>query len=65
VTQKTTDEIRELVATAKLNFETIENEALNAYLPRIFQFCPFSDDVCIKKQCMECVIFKKAIRQKV
>ena len=57
--QKTTDEIRELLSEAKLDFESVENEALNAYLPRIFHFCPFIDEVCTKKQCIDCAVFKK------
>jgi hypothetical protein len=59
VTQKTTDEIRELLSEAKLDFDSVENEALNAYLPRIFHFCPFIDEVCTKKQCIDCAVFKK------
>jgi hypothetical protein len=59
VTQKTTDEIRELLIKAKLDFESVENEALNAYLPRIFHICPFSEEVCTKKQCIDCAVLKK------
>jgi hypothetical protein len=60
VTQKTTDEIRALLSNTKLDFESVENEALNAYLPKIFQICPFSEDVCTKKQCMDCAVFKNS-----
>jgi hypothetical protein len=65
VTQKTTDEIRILLSKAKLDFESVENEALNAYLPRIFHFCPFSEDVCTKKQCMDCAVFKNSAKNRV
>jgi len=58
VTQKSTDEIRTLLNNAKLDFASVENEALNAYLPRIFHSCPFSEDICTTKQCMECAVFK-------
>ena len=57
--QKTTDEIRELLSNTILDFESVENDALNAYLPKIFHFCPFSEDICIEKQCTSCAIFKK------
>jgi hypothetical protein len=59
VTQKTTDEIRELLNTANLDFDSVQNQALNNYLPRIFHSCPFTEEVCIRKQCMECPVFKK------
>ena len=58
--QKTTDEIRTLLRNAELDFESVMNKALNAYLPRIFHSCPFSEDICTKKQCIECSIFKSA-----
>jgi hypothetical protein len=63
VTQKTTDEIRTLLNKAKLDFESVENEALNAYLPRIFHSCPFSEDICTTKQCMDCSVFKNSARR--
>lgn len=56
MTQKTTGEIRTLLSEANLDFESVENQALNAYLPRIFKFCPFSEDVCTKKQCVDCAV---------
>jgi len=59
MTLKTTTEIRALLSNAKLDFESVENEALNAYLPRLFQICPFSEDICTTKQCTECDVFKK------
>jgi hypothetical protein len=59
VTRKTTDEIRRLLNNAKLDFESVENKALNDYLPKIFQTCPFSDELCATRQCLECVVFIK------
>ena len=56
MTQKTTDEIRTLLSKADIDFESATNEALNAYLPKIFTICPFSEDVCAKKQCMDCAV---------
>jgi hypothetical protein len=54
-TQKTTEEIRQLIKSANMDFDTVINEALNGYLPRIFLVCPFTDDFCInKKQCIGC-----------
>ena len=58
MTRKTTDEIRKLLGNAELDFEAVENEALNAYLPKIFHSCPISKDICTKEQCMECQVFK-------
>ena len=53
--RKTTTEIRQLLKDANLDYEATVNEALNAYLPRIFLSCPFTDDLCInKKHCIEC-----------
>ena len=63
MTQKTTDEIRTLLSNAKIDFEAVENEALNAYLSRIFPSCPLTDDVCTKKQCMECAVFKNSAKK--
>ena len=57
MTQKTTDQIRTLLNNAKLDFESIENKALNDYLPKIFQSCPFTEEPCMTKQCVECAIF--------
>jgi len=59
MTLKTTGEIRTLLSKAKLDFESVENEALNAYLSRIFQICPLSEDICTKNQCMDCAVFKE------
>jgi len=58
--RKTTSEIRALIVGASLDFETVQNEALNAYLPKVFLRCPFSGDVCTTKQCIECTTFKGA-----
>jgi hypothetical protein len=52
--QKSTLEIRELLEQANVNFEFAVNEALNNYLPKIFQSCPFTEELCTKKQCMDC-----------
>jgi hypothetical protein len=57
---KTTSEIRALLASASLDFEKVQNEALNAYLPKVFLSCPLSGDVCTTKQCIECSTFKSA-----
>ena len=62
-TQKSTDEIRKLVSIANLDFEKIQNEALNAYLPRIFNLCPFSKDVCTNKQCIDCPVFVSTFKK--
>lgn len=61
--RKTTDEIRGLLTNAKLDFNEIENEALNAYLPKIFHICPFSEDICTTKQCMTCEIFLNSAKK--
>ncbi len=61
--KKTTDEIRVLLSNALLDFEAVQNDALNAYLPKIFHSCPFSEDVCTKKQCIECVVFKNSQKE--
>ena len=61
--QKSTDEIRKLVRIAKLDFEKIQNAALNAYLPKIFNLCPFSEDVCTNKQCIGCPIFTSTLEK--
>ena len=56
-TQKTTDEIRKLLDNAKLDFKSVENKALNDYLPKIFHSCPFSEEICTTRQCVDCVVF--------
>ena len=57
--QKTTDEIRTLLTNAELDFDSVENKALNDYLPKIFRSCPFNEEICMTKQCVECSVFKK------
>jgi len=52
MTQKTTDEIRELLSNAELDFDSVQNKALNHYLPRIFLSCPFTEEICTTKQCL-------------
>jgi hypothetical protein len=52
---KTTEEIRQLLTDVNMDFDSVINEALNAYLPKIFLTCPITDELCIgKKQCMNC-----------
>ena len=55
--QKTTDEIRALLRDAKLDFQAVENKALNNYLPKIFHICPFTEDICTKERCIKCTVF--------
>jgi len=57
-TLKTTSEIRTLLINADMDFESAENKALNDYLPKIFHSCPFTDEICTTKQCVECDVFK-------
>ena len=52
--QKTTKEIQTLLENANIDFDLAVNEALNAYLPRIMFSCPFTEEVCNKKQCIGC-----------
>jgi hypothetical protein len=56
--QKTTNQIRILLNSQQLNFEEIQNKALNDYLPKLFQMCPFTEDLCKANQCVECEVFK-------
>jgi hypothetical protein len=62
MTLKSTDEIRELLSNAKLDFESVMNKALNDYLPKIFHSCPFTEEVCTTKQCIECVRIQKTTK---
>ncbi len=64
MTQKSTEEIRKILGDAKLDFESIENKALNDYLPKIFHTCPFTEDLCTTRQCTECSVFVKQKRKK-
>ena len=61
--QKTTEEIRKLLINAKLDFELVENKALNNYLPKVFHSCPFTEDLCVTKQCIECETSKNVYRK--
>jgi hypothetical protein len=63
MTHKTTDEIRELLDKAKLDFESVVNKALNAYLPKIFQTCPLTEDVCMRELCIDCEVFNKQMKE--
>ena len=56
--QKTTGEIQALLSNAELDFDSVVNKALNNYLPKIFQICPFTEDICTTKQCLECEVSK-------
>ena len=56
--KKSTFEIKVLIENANMKFESVVNEALNNYLPTIFASCPFTHEVCIKSQCMECDVAK-------
>ncbi len=62
--QKTTSEIRTLLINAELDFDSVENKALNDYLPRIFHICPFTEELCTTKQCVECAVFTNANKLK-
>jgi len=42
-----------------LDFDSVENKALNDYLPKIFHSCPFTEELCTTKQCLECAVFNK------
>jgi hypothetical protein len=61
--RKSTEEIRQLISNAELDFEAVENDALNAYLPKILQSCPISEDVCKGTQCMNCPVFKDSMKK--
>ena len=63
MTQKTTDEIRGILTNAELDFESVENKALNYYLPKIFHSCPFTEEICTGKQCVECAVFINSINK--
>ena len=61
-TQKTTSEIRILLTNAKLDFDSVVNKALNDYLSKIFHSCPFTEEVCTAKQCIECAVYKDPVK---
>ncbi len=51
---KSTREIQTLLSNANIDFDVFVNSALNDYLPKAFFSCPFTEELCLKKQCMEC-----------
>ena len=59
MTQKTTNEIRKLLSSVQLDYEQTVNDALNHYLPKLFHSCPFTEELCTTKQCVECSVFIK------
>jgi hypothetical protein len=63
MTKKTTGEIRDLLSDAQLDFDSVENMALNDYLPKIFQICPFTEDICTTKQCLECEVSRNRAKK--
>ena len=53
--RKSTDEIRTILHNANMDFDKVVNDALNDYLTKIFNSCPFNDDLCLhKNQCITC-----------
>jgi hypothetical protein len=56
---RTTQEIKEIIEKANMDFDSTVNIALNEYLPKIVLSCPFTNEPCLKKQCMDCNISKK------
>jgi hypothetical protein len=57
---KSTGEIRSLLVNANLDFNKVVNEALNDYLSKVFTICPYTEEPCIKKQCIGCDSSKPA-----
>jgi hypothetical protein len=53
-TIKSTREIQELLSKAEIDFDSAVNAALNAYLPKLLMSCPFTEQICSKKQCNNC-----------
>jgi hypothetical protein len=53
-TFKSTREIQELLSNAEIDFDSVVNAALNAYLPKLLLSCPFTDQICNKKQFNNC-----------
>jgi len=51
---KSTREIQTLLRNANIDFDAFVNKALNDYLPKVFLSCPFTEELCLKKQCMDC-----------
>ena len=59
-TQKSTDDIKQILRNANMDYDAVVNKALNAYLPSLFLCCPFTDELCLhKKQCMGCETYLK------
>jgi len=53
-TNKSTSEIQALLKKANIDFDSAVNIALNDYIHKIFLTCPFTEEICLKKQCLEC-----------
>jgi len=51
---KSTNEIHALLSKANIDFDSAVNIALNDYIYKIFLSCPFTEEICLKKQCLEC-----------
>jgi hypothetical protein len=52
--QKSTREILELLRKAEIDFDSAVKAALNAYLPKLLISCPFTEQICSKKQFNNC-----------
>jgi len=46
---KSTPEIRALLKAVKMDFDSVQNKALNEYLSKIFLICPFTDELYRQK----------------
>jgi hypothetical protein len=53
-TNKSTREIQALLKKVNIDFDSAVNFALNDYIQKIFLICPFTEEICLKKQCLEC-----------
>ncbi len=51
---KSTSEIQALLNKVNIDFDSAVNTALNDYIYKIFLSCPFTEEICLKKQCLEC-----------
>jgi hypothetical protein len=51
---KSTNEIQALLSKVNIDFDKAVNIALNDYIYKIFLSCPFTEEICLKKQCLEC-----------
>ena len=58
-TQKSTSEIRELSKKANSDFEITVNKALNNFLPKILNTCPFTDELGLRTNHVWTVIVLK------